>query len=224
MAASDKPQVQTYVQIIERQIRFIDDLLKDLLESARVGVGKLKLNYSTFDLRTAINAAVETCSALLRDRRQTVEVVIPDAVTLEADIVRLQQVIINLLTNASKFSPPESGIWIKATVDADELVLRVEDHGCGIPAEMLPRIFELLTQAQEDRASSSHGLGLGLGLVKSIVEMHGGTVQARSEGLNQGTEISIRLPLRPSADHRSGRAELPDPGYERHASQHDQDR
>jgi two-component system CheB/CheR fusion protein len=224
MAASDKPRVNTYVQIIERQIRFIDSLLKDLLESARVGVGKLKLNYSTFDLDTAIHAAVETCSALLRDRRQAVEVIIPNAVTLEADSVRLQQVIINLLTNASKFSPPASSIWIKATVDADELVLRVEDHGCGIPAEMLPKIFDLLTQAQVDSPSANHGLGLGLGLVKSIVEMHGGTVQARSEGLNQGTEISIRLPLRPAAALPSGRAELPDPGDQRHASQHDQDR
>jgi signal transduction histidine kinase len=116
---------------------------------------------------------------------------------LEADAVRLQQVIVNLITNASKYSPPENTIWIKATVDSQELVLRIEDHGYGIPSEMLPKIFEFFTQADSNGTSSGHGLGLGLSLVKSIVEMHGGTVQARSEGAGRGAEMIVRLPLRP---------------------------
>jgi two-component system CheB/CheR fusion protein len=198
MATPDKPRVASYVQIIERQIRFLDDLLKDLIESTRVGVGKAKLHYSTFELRTVIDAAIETCSAVLRDRRQAVDVLIPDTLRLEADAVRLQQVIVNLITNSSKFSPAGTTIWIKATVDADQMVFRVEDHGQGIPSDILPRIFELFTQADAapERAPPSAGLGLGLGIVKSIVEMHGGTVQARSEGVGQGAEIIIRVPLR----------------------------
>jgi PAS domain S-box-containing protein len=198
MAAWDRPQIGIYVQIIERQIRFIDDVLKDMLESTRIAVGKAKLHYSTFPLRSAIDDAIETCSSLLSERRQQVEVFVPE-ISLEADAVRLQQVIVNLVTNSSKYSPPGSRIWIKATVDGEALILRVEDHGKGIPPQMLPKIFDLFTQADSD-GGSGMGLGLGLGLVKSIVELHGGTVQARSEGVDQGTEIAIRLPLRRGID------------------------
>ena len=196
MSASDKPQVVSYVAIIERQIRFIDEVLKDLLESTRVGLGKVKLDYARFDLGAAIDAALETCSAILRERGQRVEVLIPERLVLEADAVRLQQVIVNMVSNSSKFSPPGSPIWIKATVDGQELVLRVEDKGRGIPSEVLPSIFEFFTQSGPEGADSGQGLGLGLGLVKSIVEMHGGTVQARSEGAGKGAEVIVRLPLR----------------------------
>ena len=196
MATSDKPQIGSYVQIIQRQIRFIDELLNDLLESTRVGMGKMKLHYTTFPLGKAIDAAVETCSEMLRERRQTVEKLISDELHLEADAVRMQQVVVNLLTNSSKFSPNETTIWVKATVDAEELVMRVEDHGRGIPAEMLPKIFDLFTQSEAEGSASTEGLGLGLGLVKSIVELHHGTVHARSDGPGQGTEISVRLPMR----------------------------
>ena len=197
MSTADRPQVVSYVQIIERQIRFIDDVLRDLLESTRVGVGKAKLDYSRFELRGAIDVALETCSGMLRDRAQTVEVLIPDRVVLEADAVRLQQVIVNMVSNSSKFSPAGSPIWIKATVDGEELVLRVEDRGRGIPSDALPSIFQLFTQTGPEGAQSGQGLGLGLGLVKSIVEMHGGTVQARSEGAGKGTVLIVHLPLRP---------------------------
>jgi PAS domain S-box-containing protein len=197
--ASDKPQISSCVQIIERQVRFIEMLVQDLLEATRVGVGKMKLHYESVDLRAAIANAIETCSAVLTDRRQSVEVLMPDALRLDADAIRLQQVIVNLITNSSKFSPPGSGIWIKATVDEDELVLRIEDHGKGIPPELLPRIFDLFTQAGSEGDSAGQGLGLGLGLVKSIVELHGGTVQARSEGDGRGAEMIVRLPLRQPA-------------------------
>jgi signal transduction histidine kinase len=110
--------------------------------------------------------------------------------------VRLQQVIVNLISNSSKFSPAGDKIWLKATVDGDKLVLHVEDKGKGIPPELIPRIFDLFTQAHTEGDSAGQGLGLGLGLVKSIVEMHGGTVQAKSEGDDMGAEIIVRLPLR----------------------------
>ena len=194
--AVDRPQIAGCVQIIDRQVRFIESLVKDLLEETRAAVGKMKLHVAPVELGAVIDNALETCSTDLNARAQSVEVLIPDAVRLEADAVRLQQVIVNLIANSSKFSPPGSTIWIKATTDADELVLRVEDHGQGIPAELLPRIFELFTQAGHEGESAAHGLGLGLGVVKAIVEMHGGTVQAKSEGADKGTEISVRLPLR----------------------------
>jgi two-component system CheB/CheR fusion protein len=197
MASSDHPQVGDHVAIIERQISFVDNLLQDLLESTRLAVGKVKLNYSRFPLRAAIDGALETCSDALRERSQRVEVLLPEILDLVADEVRLRQVLVNLIGNSCKFSPSGSTIWIKATVDATELVLRVEDRGKGIPTEMLPRIFEIFTQAEGEGNDSGRGLGLGLGLVKSIVEMHGGTVQARSEGSGKGTEMIIRLPTEP---------------------------
>jgi PAS domain S-box-containing protein len=196
LAAPDKPQIASSIQIIQRQVRFIESLVKDLLEATRVGVGKVRLHYDAVDLRALIDHAIETCSATLNDQGQSVEVALPDAVRLDADPVRLQQVIVNLLTNSSKFSPPGSRIWVKATVDAYELVLAVEDHGKGIPAELLPKIFDLFTQAGSEGGNVGHGLGLGLGLVKAIVELHGGSVQAKSEGKDRGTEIIVRLPLR----------------------------
>jgi PAS domain S-box-containing protein len=197
--ASENPEIDASVQIIERQVRFVEKLVQDLLEATRLGAGKVRLNYETFELRTVLEKAIETCSAALKERRQRVELLIPNTLLIEADATRFQQVIVNLVGNSSKFSPPGAGIWIKATGDADELVLRVEDKGKGVPPELLPRIFDLFTQAGTEGDSTGHGLGLGLGLVKSIVEMHGGTVQARSEGDGKGAEIIVRLPLRQAA-------------------------
>jgi PAS domain S-box-containing protein len=199
IVAGDKPQIGACVQIIERQVRFIEQLVHDLLEGTRVAVGKMKLHYEPVDLATAIANAIETCSVALNDRRQIVEVLIPDAVVIDADPIRVQQVFVNLITNSSKFSPAGSRIWVKATVDADELVLHVEDKGKGIPSELLPQIFDLFTQASTEGDGAGQGLGLGLGLVKSIVEMHGGSVQAKSEGAGKGAEIIVRLPLRQPA-------------------------
>jgi two-component system CheB/CheR fusion protein len=201
-SAPDKPQIAASVQIIQRQVRFIESLVKDLLESTRVRVGKVRLHYDVVELRAVIDDAIETCSAMLNDRGQTVEVLMSDGLRLDADPVRLQQVIVNLLSNSSKFSPAGSRTWIKVTVEGDEVVVRVEDHGKGIPAELLPRIFELFTQAGTEGENEGHGLGLGLGLVKAIAELHGGSVQAKSDGKDQGTEIIVRLPLRrpPRAD------------------------
>jgi PAS domain S-box-containing protein len=197
LCAPDEPQIAGSVQIIQRQVRFIESLIKDLLEATRVGVGKVRLHYDCVELRRVIDDAIETCSATLNDRGQTVEVLMSDGLRLDADPVRLQQVIVNLLTNSSKFTSPGSRIWIKVTVEGDEVVLRVEDHGKGIPAELLPRIFELFTQAGAEGENEGHGLGLGLGLVKAIAELHGGSVQAKSDGKDKGTEVIVRLPLAP---------------------------
>jgi signal transduction histidine kinase len=114
---------------------------------------------------------------------------------LGADPDRLQQVVVNLLTNAVKYRPNGGGVWLKATVEGDEAVVRVEDGGVGISPEMLPRIFDLFTQEEESRPRSEGGLGLGLPLVKELVTLHGGSVQVCSEGRDKGSEFTVRLPL-----------------------------
>jgi two-component system CheB/CheR fusion protein len=196
--AADNPQATAAADIIERQVHFIDTMVKNLLEATRAAVGKARLHCQTVDLRTVILDALETCGSALAARYQAVEVLIPDSLSVDLDPDRFQQVLVNLIGNSSKFSPPGSRIWIKSSVDGEQLVLRVEDHGKGIPPELLPRIFELFTQATEE-GNGGNGLGLGLGVVKAIVELHGGTVQAKSEGSGRGAEIIIRLPLRQPA-------------------------
>jgi PAS domain S-box-containing protein len=193
----DKPEIAYPITIIERQVRFIKALVTDMLDVTRIGTGKITLNVATVDLHQIIDDAIETCSTQIKDKHQTIEVLMP-SITLEADRLRLQQVLVNLIGNASKFSPDGSKIWIKATVEGDEAVVRVEDKGRGIPSELLPHIFDLFTQATTpscDEAAQS-GLGLGLSLVKRFVELHHGTVQARSEGVGKGAEVSVRLPLK----------------------------
>ena len=195
--AADQPKIASSLEIIDRQVRFIESVIEDLLESTRAGVGKTALHYETVQLADVVAKALETCSIGLTERMQSAEVLLPEGLTIEADPVRLQQVLVNLVQNASKFSPVGNSIWIKASVDTDEVVIHIEDHGQGIPSELLPKIFDLFTQARPEGAGREHalGLGLGLGLVKSLVELHGGTVQARSEGVGKGTEIIVRLPV-----------------------------
>lgn len=197
LAAPDEA-VRNSLQVIERQVRFIDHLVQDLLESTRLAVGKARLHCETIDLRRLIEEAVESCQGAFDARCQVLETLAPAAAPVEVDAVRMRQVIVNLLGNASKFSPSGAPVWLKAHVEAGELVIRVKDQGRGIPADMLPRIFELFTQSGPEGQRAGHGLGLGLGVVKALVEMHGGTVQARSEGSDRGTEIIVRVPARRS--------------------------
>ena len=202
-----QPEIVYPLSVIQRQVRFIAGLVDDMLDVTRIGTGKLLLNIATVELRQIIDEAIETCRSQIKDKQQAVEVLMP-SITLEADALRLQQVLVNVIGNASKFSPENSKIWIKSTVEGVEAVVRVEDKGRGIPGELLPGIFELFTQAsappRDDAAHS--GLGLGLTLVKSFVELHHGTVQARSEGIGQGLEMIIRLPLKQPDASSSERA------------------
>jgi two-component system CheB/CheR fusion protein len=198
LSSLNKAEIAYPVTIIERQVQFIERLVGDMLDVTRIGTGKIILNIETVALRAVIDAAIETCSTQLQDKQQTALVLMPASISVEADALRLQQVLVNLVGNSSKFSPPDSKIWIKATVEGDEVVIRVEDKGRGIPSELLPSIFELFTQASAPaRDDAAHaGLGLGLTLVKSFVELHHGSVQAMSEGVGKGAEIIVRLPLR----------------------------
>ena len=197
LSFADKPEITYPLKIIDRQVKFIGALVDELLELTRIGTGKVSLNVERVELQQIIAHAVETCSAQLAEKRQTLEVLTPRSIMIEADSVRLQQVFMNLIGNSSKFSPVGSKIWIKATVEGEEVAVRVEDKGKGIPSDLLPHIFELFTQASAERDEASRsGLGLGLNLVKSFVELHHGTVQARSEGVGKGTDFTVRLPLK----------------------------
>jgi two-component system CheB/CheR fusion protein len=184
------------LQILRRQTTYVSKLIDDLLDVVRFQTGKTALHAEPLELRAVVEDAVETVAADLAARRQRIELVFPlTPIRLNADRVRLRQVFVNLLANASKFSGFESAVWIKATVEGGEAVVRVQDEGHGIPPALLPHVFDLLTQAPSFTAGDNRGLGLGLSLVKEYVELHGGSVQVRSDGIDRGSEFTVRIPL-----------------------------
>jgi PAS domain S-box-containing protein len=190
------PHLAYCIQIIERQADFIRRLVDDLLDVTRIEAGKVELKLGVVELQEVLRRAADICRPKAEERQQLLQVILPPtAIPLQADADRLHQVIVNLLTNAIKYTPPGGRIWLKATTEGDEAVVRVEDTGIGIDAEMLPRIFDLFTQEEASRSHSQGGLGLGLPLVKELVTLHGGTVQVRSEGRDKGSEFTVRLPL-----------------------------
>lgn len=190
-----QPEIARSLEVIDRQIQYIERIVQDLLESTRVGVGKAALHYESVRLATLIEKALETCRPGLSARSQTAEVLLPDGLTIDGDPVRLQQVLVNVIQNASKFSPARTSIHITVRQDAGDVVVSVTDVGHGIAPDVMPNIFELFTQGSVDGGCADHGLGLGLGIVKTLVELHGGSVQARSDGVGKGTEVIVRLPV-----------------------------
>jgi len=187
---------QRVSNVIERQAAFMARLVEDLLDLARVRCGKFTLRRESIDLRTVVPTAVEFSHPLIEARNHHLEVTPPaEPLWVSGDPNRLVQVVSNLLTNAAKYTPEGGQIRLTALREDGAAVVRVRDDGAGIPHEMLSRVFELFTQvgaAGEDRAG---GLGIGLSLVRRLVELHGGTVAAFSEGLGRGSEFVVRLPL-----------------------------
>ncbi|MEZ4408692.1 MAG: response regulator [Polyangiales bacterium] len=183
---------------IDRQIHHMVRLVDDLLDVARITSGKISLRRERVSLASVVSDAVQTTAPSVEQRGQRLSLSLPPTeVTLWADPTRIAQVIANLLNNASRYSPAGSNIALTCAV-ADEVVeVRVRDRGTGIEPEMLDQVFELFVQAGRKVGQSQGGLGLGLSLVKSLVELHGGTVEARSEGLGMGSEFVVRLPLTP---------------------------
>jgi two-component system CheB/CheR fusion protein len=182
------------VRLIERQVAFIQRLVDDLLDTTRASVGKMQLKHERLVLQDVLLASVETARALLERHAQHLEILVPSPpIAVEGDAVRLQQVFTNLLTNASKYTPKGGKIWLKATVEDQDAVVRIEDNGVGIAPEMLEFIFEMFAQVQSP-AATGDGLGIGLSLVKELVTLHGGTVQANSDGIGKGSVFIVRLP------------------------------
>src|SRR5262249_22197405 len=150
------------------------------------------------DLRDCAARAVETARPLIDARCHEMTVSLPDApVPLSADAARIAQVLANLLNNAAKYTEPGGRIALRVERNGGEAIVRVRDNGIGIDPELLPRVFELFTQAERSLDRSQGGLGIGLTLVRRLVELHGGTVEAQSEGVGRGSEFTIRLPLAP---------------------------
>ena len=195
LQSNEDPLQRQARQIIERQVSQLKHLVDDLLEISRVTTGRLQLRQFRTDVSGIVERAVETAQPLITQRGHELTVSLPlQPIWLHADAARMEQVVVNLLTNAAKYTDEGGQIWLTVQQDGDEMVLRVRDTGVGIAAEFLPRIFDLFTQADRSLDRSEGGLGIGLCLVKRLVDLHGGTVQAHSV-LGQGSEFVVRIPV-----------------------------
>ncbi len=182
-------------QMTERQLRHMVRLVDDLLDVSRIMRGKIELRKEPVDLASIIARGVETAQPLIDARGQELRVTVaPEPIPLEADPDRLAQVVANLLHNAAKFSERGKPIWLNAERQDDEAVIRVRDEGTGIAPELLPHVFDLFVQGDRSIERSEGGLGIGLTVVRKLVELHGGTISARSAGPGRGSEFIIRLP------------------------------
>jgi signal transduction histidine kinase len=193
--------------VIERQVRHLKRLVDDLLDAARVQAGKVTLNRRAVDLAEAVHQAVSVLQGTGMSTQHAVQVD-AEPVGINVDPTRLEQIIVNLLTNAVKFTPVGRAIRIRVRAEADTAVLVVEDEGMGIGDEILPRIFDLFFQGERTAARSEGGLGIGLTLVKTLTELHGGTVEARTAGPGLGSTFVVRLPrvLIPASATRRARS------------------
>ncbi len=199
---TENPIQQKAKIILERQVAQLAHLVDDLLEVSRVIAGRIQLHQEHLDVRGVVEHAIESARSLIDRRQHELSVSLPsEPLWLQADPTRLEQVVVNLLNNAAKYTDEGGQIWLTAEQKGGEVVLRVRDTGVGIPPELLPRIFDLFTQAERTLARSQGGLGIGLSLVQKLVELHYGTVAAHSAGLGQGSEFIVRLPaLYPAED------------------------
>lgn len=192
----DQEMAKRTRNIMSRQIHHLVRLVDDLLDVSRVMQGKIELRPEQVDLATVLARAVETAQHLMDAKGHQLEILLPASpITMEADPVRLSQVVSNLLTNAAKYTETKGQIKLTAKQAGRQAIVTVHDNGIGILPEMLPKIFGLFVQADHSSTKSEGGLGIGLTLVKSLVEMHNGSVQAKSEGLGKGSEFIVRLPV-----------------------------
>ncbi|HVZ35131.1 MAG TPA: hybrid sensor histidine kinase/response regulator, partial [Polyangiaceae bacterium] len=187
-------------EAIERQVSHLNRLVDDLLDVSRVARGLVVLSRVPIEVADILSNAVEMASPLLEQRKHQLVVKLPESgLSIDADPLRMAQVVSNLLTNAAKYTAPGGHVSLSAELEAGQAVIRVRDDGEGIGHDLLPRVFDLFVQGPRNIARSEGGLGLGLALVKNLVALHGGTVDARSEGLGRGSEFIVRLPALPIA-------------------------
>jgi two-component system, chemotaxis family, CheB/CheR fusion protein len=184
------------LEVVNRQSRQMARLLDDLLEASRVTQNKIELRRTITDVRVALEEACEVIRPQILERGIDLQLDIsPVAIKVDADPARLQQIHVNLLSNAAKYTQRGGHVWISAHADGDTAVVRVRDDGAGIPRDMLGSVFDLFVQSNRTLDRAAGGLGVGLTLVRSLVEMHGGLVEASSAGEGQGSEFIVRLPL-----------------------------
>jgi PAS domain S-box-containing protein len=195
---NENPIQQKARTVIERQVAQLKVIVDDLLEVSRITTGKIRLNRETIDLRNVVNGAVESANPFIIKQNHKLTVTMPATpIWLYADSIRLEQVIVNLLNNASKYTEPGGFIWLTVQEQEDKVimaVMRVRDTGVGIAQDLLPTIFDPFMQAKRSLARSEGGLGVGLTIVKRLVELHDGTIEVSSV-LGVGSEFVIELPL-----------------------------
>jgi PAS domain S-box-containing protein len=202
--------------VIERQVRHLTRLVDDLLDVSRIARAKVVLRPERIELHEIVQRAVEVVSPLLEERSHALAVEVPrSGLLLKADVARMTQVLSNLLSNACKYTAPGGRITVSAGTDSghESIVLSVQDNGMGISAEALPHVFDLFVQGQQAIDRSQGGLGLGLSIVRSLVERHGGTVTAHSHGSDRGSQFIVRLP-RAREEHAPELAVMPAPAPE----------
>jgi signal transduction histidine kinase len=196
MSGQSGPAAERIHEMMERQINHMVRLVDDLLEVSRITRGKIELRKERIELAAALRSAVETSRPLVEAACHQLAISVPpEPLLLEADPVRLSQVIANLLNNAAKYTEEGGRICLTARREGGEAVVSVRDTGLGIPAEMLPRVFDMFAQVDRTLKRSQGGLGIGLTLARTLVEMHGGRIEARSDGPGKGSEFIVRLPL-----------------------------
>jgi signal transduction histidine kinase len=196
---AENPTHQRIQALVERQIARLTCMVDELLDVSRITSGKLHLQRHRVDLRDIVSRAVETLEWDFQERHHALDMELPGAsVWLQADAGRLEQVFVNLLANASRFTESGGRLRIHVGVERDQAVVRIRDSGIGIEAELLPHVFDLFTQGSTGESRATSGLGVGLAVVRNLVELHRGSVTAVSAGPGQGSEFTVCLPTAPS--------------------------
>jgi PAS domain S-box-containing protein len=195
--AGDNPEaVEQARSMMHRQLQHLTRLVDDLLDVSRISRGKLQLRKERVPLAAVVRHALDVCEGMAKQNGHDLTVTLPDEpVYVDADTTRLAQAVCNLLSNAVKYSDPGSRVWLTVRREGADAVISVRDVGVGIPAEMLPRVFDMFVQVDRTLERAHGGLGVGLSIAKRLVEAHGGTVEARSPGYGHGSEFVIRLPV-----------------------------
>jgi PAS domain S-box-containing protein len=192
---SPSPQGERVRDLVERQVEHLTRLVDDLLDISRITRGRIELRRERVNLAEVVNRAADLVRPLIQERGHELTIILPPhPVYVDGDAVRLAQVLANLLNNAAKYTEPGGHILLAATSEPSEVVIRVRDDGIGIDPELLPHVFDMFVQADGTLDRAHGGLGVGLSLVKRLVEMHNGSAAARSDGMNRGSEFVVRLP------------------------------
>jgi signal transduction histidine kinase len=209
----EDPAVVLARDVIGRQVEQLTRLVDDLMDVSRITRGSIKLERKAIDLASTVRRAIETQRPLLDSRRQSLTVKMPnESLVVEGDATRLIEAVGNLLNNAAKYTDEGGRVFVTVEqAGPEEAAIRVRDNGVGIPPDLLPSVFEMFTQVDQTLHRAQGGLGIGLALVRELIEMHGGKVEGHSEGLGKGSEFVLRLPLRTDLRVAEVKAERPLP-------------